>query len=147
MIFFLAIGLTLALSALAWLAVVLLGTAAHKAVLKMAGPHEVLALPSLPLSSLSPSFSPPPSLSLSLSSPISLPISFLPSLSPPSPYLSPTPPPLPPLPQAVADIAVSSLQRFPSILAVLLIAVAWATCGSVALCIGCLAYFLKLAKM
>ena len=69
MIFFLAIGLSLALSALAWLAVVLLGTAAHKAVLKMAGPHEVLpslTFPSPPLPSLSNSLPAPPYLPLRL---------------------------------------------------------------------------------
>ena len=66
--------------------------------------------------------------------------------------------------EVVADVAVSTLQRFPTvslkllkqvyllfalsqILAVLLVAVAAATCGSLALCLGCLAFFLRLFKM
>ena len=66
--------------------------------------------------------------------------------------------------EVVADAAVSTLQRFPTvslkllkqvyllfalsqILAVLLVAVAAATCGSLALCLGCLAFFLRLFKM
>ena len=67
--------------------------------------------------------------------------------------------------EVVADVAVSTLQRFPTvslnkvvrqvcplfpfsqILAVLLVAVASATCGSLALCLGCLAFFLRLFKM
>merc|ERR1719342_968357 len=49
--------------------------------------------------------------------------------------------------ELVADVAVSTLSKFPSILACLLIALASATCGSLALCLGCFCYFLKLFKM
>ena len=49
--------------------------------------------------------------------------------------------------EIVADVAVSSLSKFPSILSCLLIALSAATCGSLALCAGCFCYFLKLFKM
>merc|ERR550519_737953 len=49
--------------------------------------------------------------------------------------------------EIVADIAVSGLNKFPSILGAILIAVGFATCGSVSLCLGCLCYFVKLFKM
>ena len=49
--------------------------------------------------------------------------------------------------ELVAEVAVSSLNKFPTILASLLIALACATCGSLALCLGCFCYFLKLFKL
>ena len=90
MIFFLAIGVVLVLSLLAWGAVVMFGSAANKAVVRAAG--GVVA-------------------------------------------------------PVVADAAVSSLQRFPSILAALLVSLAFATCGALALTLGCLAFFLRLFSM
>ena len=52
------------------------------------------------------------------------------------------------LPQIIAAL-VEALANYllPQILAVLLVAVAAATCGSLALCLGCLAFFLRLFKM
>ena len=49
--------------------------------------------------------------------------------------------------ELVAEVAVTSLNKFPTILASLLIALACATCGSLALCLGCFCYFLKLFKL
>ena len=49
--------------------------------------------------------------------------------------------------EVVAELAVSTLEKFPSILGVILIALGCATCGSLALCLGCFCYFLKLFKM
>merc|ERR1711874_498603 len=49
--------------------------------------------------------------------------------------------------EIVADLAVSGLQRFPSILGVVLIGLGFATCGSLSLCFGCFCYFLQLFKM
>jgi len=49
--------------------------------------------------------------------------------------------------EVVADVAVSTLEKFPSVLASILIALGFATCGSLALCLGCFCYFLKLFKM
>jgi len=49
--------------------------------------------------------------------------------------------------ELVAEVAVSTLAKFPSILACVLIALAGATCGSLALCLGSFCYFLKLFKM
>eukprot|EP00092_Neocalanus_flemingeri_P010254 GFUD01011050.1.p1 GENE.GFUD01011050.1~~GFUD01011050.1.p1 ORF type:complete len:1057 (+),score=343.38 GFUD01011050.1:48-3218(+) len=49
--------------------------------------------------------------------------------------------------EVVAEVAVSTLSNFPSILACILIALGFATCGSLALCLGCFCYFLKLFKM
>ena len=49
--------------------------------------------------------------------------------------------------ELVAEVAVSSLNKFPAVLASLLIALACATCGSLALCLGCFCYFIKLFKL
>eukprot|EP00090_Calanus_glacialis_P013911 TRINITY_DN2253_c0_g1_i7.p1 TRINITY_DN2253_c0_g1~~TRINITY_DN2253_c0_g1_i7.p1 ORF type:complete len:1052 (-),score=349.76 TRINITY_DN2253_c0_g1_i7:167-3322(-) len=49
--------------------------------------------------------------------------------------------------QVVAEVTVSTLSRFPAILGCVLIAIGFATCGSLALCLGCLCYFLKLFQM
>jgi len=49
--------------------------------------------------------------------------------------------------EMVAELAVSSLTKFPTILASILIAISFGTCGTVALCIGSLCYFLKVFKM
>merc|ERR1719297_694217 len=49
--------------------------------------------------------------------------------------------------EIVAEVAVASLSKFPSILSCILMALAGATCGSLALCVGCFCYFLKLFKM
>jgi len=49
--------------------------------------------------------------------------------------------------EVVPEMAVSTFEKFPSILASILIALGFATCGSLALCIGCLSFFLKLFKM
>jgi len=91
MMFFAGIGTVFLLTCLAWGAILLCGSVAHKAVMRWAAtvtPHEV-----------------------------------------------------------VAEVAVSTLARFPTILACILIAIGFATCGSLALCIGCFCYFLKLFKL
>lgn len=49
--------------------------------------------------------------------------------------------------EVVADMAVSGLNKFPSILGAFLIAFGFATCGSLALCLGCFCYLIKLFKM
>ena len=49
--------------------------------------------------------------------------------------------------EVVTDLAVSSLAKFPAILATLLVGLGWATCGSLGLCLGCFCYFLKLFSM
>ena len=49
--------------------------------------------------------------------------------------------------ELLADLAVSALAKFPVILACLLLALGFSTCGSLALCAGCFCYFLKLFKM
>jgi glycosylphosphatidylinositol deacylase len=89
--FFAGIGTTFLLTCLAWAAIILFGTLAHKALISWAAtltPHEV-----------------------------------------------------------VAEVAVSTLARFPAILGCVLIAIGFATCGSLALCIGCFCYFLQVAKL
>jgi len=49
--------------------------------------------------------------------------------------------------EVVAEVAVDTLSKFPSILACLLIALGCATCGSLALCVGCVCYFFKVSKL
>ena len=49
--------------------------------------------------------------------------------------------------EVVTDLAVSSLAKFPAILSAILVALGCATCGSLALCLGCFCYFLKLFSM
>jgi len=52
-----------------------------------------------------------------------------------------------PIQGVLGELAVSSMARFPSILSVLLISLAISTCGSLSLCLGSLAYLLKLISM
>ena len=49
--------------------------------------------------------------------------------------------------ELLVDVAVTGLAKFPAILACLLLALGFSTCGSLALCVGCFCYFLKLFKM
>merc|ERR1719210_2516201 len=49
--------------------------------------------------------------------------------------------------ELLVDVAVTGLAKFPAILACLLLALGFSTCGSLALCVGSFCYFLKLFKM
>jgi len=49
--------------------------------------------------------------------------------------------------EVLAEVAVSSLARLPALLASVLLAVALSTCGALALCLGCLAFLLKLFQL